>query len=253
MQIALVGYGKMGKAVERIAEEREYTINAIFALPHASSKDKAASLAKVAHADIIIDFSTPQAFLDNMSELCALKKPIVVGTTGWYDHLDKLRSLVTKHEIPLIYSPNFSIGIHLFLQIVSHASKLIDRFDAYDVSGLEMHHNQKVDSPSGTAQAMAKAILAHSMKKSAVRYDCVEGPIAPHELHIASLRCGSIPGVHQALFDSLSDTITITHEARDRDGFARGAVTAAEWLYHQDPGLYTMQEMLISHPSGGFR
>jgi 4-hydroxy-tetrahydrodipicolinate reductase len=204
MKLALLGYGKMGKLIENLALEKGHTI------------------VPLQHADVALDFSHPDAVIKHIKEAAKLQKPLVMGTTGWYDHLDEAKSIVKKNNIGFIYSPNFSLGIQLFLQIVEAAAKIISPFKEYDASGVEYHHRQKVDNPSGTAKAIAE------------KFD--------HDLHFASVRCGSIPGTHTLIFDSPADTITFTHQARNREGFALGAIAAAEWILNKK-GFYTFQEM----------
>lgn len=241
MKIALLGYGKMGKAVEKISLQRGHeiccSISSCNPLKRHASQDLQA-------ADVFIDFSTPETVLSHIQQVADLKKPLVIGTTGWYMHIEEVRALTILKEFPLLYSPNFSIGIQLFLHIVGQASKLISRFEDYDVCGMEMHHNEKTDSPSGTALAMANAILAGNSKKSEILCNSIPRAILPHELHIASLRCGAFPGSHEVIFDSPCDTLTISHQARNREGFSLGAVLAAEWLQNKSAGLYTIDHML---------
>lgn len=222
MKIALIGYGKMGKMVERAALERGHSIVARIA---SGRRDREA----IRQADLCIEFTRPEAVLENICELAELGKAIVIGTTGWYDKIESVRSIVEEHGIGLLYSPNFSVGVNLFLEMVAHASEVMNAFEEYDVAGVEFHHRSKKDSPSGTALELAKTV-EEKMK----RIDKVP---------FSSVRCGSIPGTHTILFDSPCDTITVTHEARNREGFARGAVQAAEWLRDRK-GVYTFAECM---------
>ncbi len=237
MKIALIGYGKMGKLIGEMALQHEHKIVATIN----SSQEITREL--VEHAEVCIDFSHPDTILDNIKRLAELNKNIVVGTTGWYDHVDIVRRIVETHKIGLIYSPNFSIGINLFLRIVKEAASLMNHFDEYDVGASEIHHSQKADSPSGTAKALTSLLVDHIDRKKTINYDMANQPIAFDELHCASLRCGSNPGFHSVTFDAPADTIVISHQARNREGFARGAITAAEWL-QQKKGLFTMHDLL---------
>lgn len=233
MKIALIGYGKMGRLIDKIAQQKAHTI--------VSRMSRKVDHQALQDADICIDFSHPEAVLDNILHAATRGKNIVVGTTGWYDQLDTARKIVEKYGIGLFYAPNFSIGIHLFLKIVADAARLLDATE-YDVGIVEEHHNKKADSPSGTGLALAQTLMNHMKRKTEVVKE-IDGPIASHQLQISSLRCGSIPGTHHVHFDSPCDTITLTHQARSREGFASGAVTAAEWLIGKK-GFYTIEDML---------
>lgn len=222
MKIALIGYGNMGKAIEKIALDQGHTIVA-------SMNSSMWDIAAVEAADICFEFTRPECVVENVKKLAELKKPIVIGTTGWYDDIEIVRKIVNENQIGALYSANFSIGINLLLQILSKASQILNSFEEYDVAGIEYHHHKKKDTPSGTALEIAKMI-----KENMSRVDNVS---------FSSVRCGSIPGMHEILFDSPCDTITIKHEARNREGFARGAIQAAEWLIWKK-GLYTFKDCI---------
>jgi 4-hydroxy-tetrahydrodipicolinate reductase len=180
-------------------------------------------------ADLCIEFTPPDSAFENIKRVAELKIPIVIGTTGWYDKMDMVRKHVDKHETAAVYTPNFSVGIQIWLQILSKASEIINRFDGYEAAGFEHHHSKKLDSPSGTALEMAKVVEQE--------IDNLQ------QLPISSLRCGSIPGTHSLLLDSPCDQISITHTARNREGFASGAITAAEWLIDKK-GLYSFTDCI---------
>ena len=224
MKIALIGYGKMGKMIEKNALERGHEIVACI-----NSKEWNADA--VQQAEMCIEFSHPEAAVSHIKKLAALKKDIVIGTTGWYNHLDHVQSIVDEAGIGALYSPNFSIGIYLMMKIVEHAASLMNAFKEYDVACVEAHHRHKVDSPSGTAEMITKAI-----EGSLKRIDKVP---------TSSIRCGSIPGTHSVIFDSPCDHLDITHTARNREGFASGAVVAGEWLQGKK-GLYTFNQCMQS-------
>lgn len=228
MRLALIGYGKMGRMVEEAARVKGYDIVSIIdpGEYHNQIEEKT-----VANADVCIDFTNPKSAVDNILRLIALKKPVVVGTTGWEGDLPRVKKLVNESGASLFYAPNFSIGVNLFIKILQEAAKKIVPTGLYDVAGIEEHHNKKHDAPSGTAKSIARAIS-----------DAVDGSI---EVPFSSVRCGFIPGTHTVLFDSPSDTITLAHSARDRAGFASGAIAAAEWLKGKT-GFYTMDDMLFS-------
>lgn len=256
MKIALVGYGKMGHMIAKLAEARSHSIVCtvdLFAKDASCiTNDHKAMLAciKESGAEGIIEFSHPASVLDNIKALLPLGLPLVVGTTGWLDSLPEVRSLVDLHKTSFLYASNFSIGVNLFYSMVEHASKIMAEFDDYDVAVFESHHNQKVDSPSGTALDIAQRVLDAVPRKTKIYTDSFARKPEPNELHVASLRIGSDPGAHSVLFDSLSDTIEIKHTARNREGFALGAVHALEWLRRPDAqgraktGVFTMKDVL---------
>ncbi len=228
MRLALIGYGKMGRMVEMAAREKGHEIVSI--IDPGEYRNQIDEMS-VANADVCIDFTNPKSAVDNILQLVSLKKAVVVGTTGWDGELPRIKKLVDESSASLFYAPNFSIGMNLFIKILQDAAKRIVPTGLYDIAGIEEHHNKKHDSPSGTAKSIARAIS-----------DAVDGSI---EVPFTAVRCGFIPGTHTVLFDSLSDTITLTHAARDRAGFAAGAVAAAEWLKGKS-GFYTMDDMLFS-------
>lgn len=237
MKIALIGYGKMGHMVEQAAENQGHEIVARL------RSTKEITEAALANADICIDFSHPDFAVENIKQVMKLGKDLVMGTTGWYDHLEQVIGIVKRSQNGLLYSPNFSIGVQLFQQIVREAARVMNRFDIYDVGIHEAHHNKKADSPSGTAKALAKVVVNQVSRKRTIVEGPVTGQIAPEVLQIDSLRCGSIPGTHTVFFDSPADTITLTHQARNREGFALGAVAAAKWLRGRK-GVYTVEDMM---------
>lgn len=236
MKIALLGYGKMGQLVEEIAMQRGHTIVSII-------KKNDPLQQGLKDAEMCIDFSHPECVLEHIKVASQLKKNLVVGTTGWYDHLNDVKKMAFEKSIGLLYSPNFSIGVNVFLKIVSEAAKLMNLYDEYDVGLIELHHNKKVDSPSGTAISIANQLVKNIKRKKNIVNNLSEEQISIEDLNIASLRCGKIPGTHTVLFDSTADTIKLTHEARSREGFALGAVSAAEWLQGKK-GVFTMDDLL---------
>lgn len=225
MKIALIGHGKMGRLVETLANQQGHTVVAIF-------NRETIAPNKLREADVCIDFSHPEAALDHIYASTEASTNLVMGTTGWTEHLSEAQKLVDKSGIGFIYSPNFSLGVALFLRMVKAAAQMVNPFHAYDVGLFEAHHNKKVDAPSGTAK-----ILADTLSRS------MAGRPASKQPEISSMRCGSIPGTHTITFDSPSDTITLTHQARNREGFAEGALYAAEWLKNKK-GFFTLDDLL---------
>lgn len=239
LKIALLGYGKMGQIVEQYALACGHEVVAKI---NSQSKHIEKELSK---ADVCIDFSLPENVLSNLRVAADINVNVVMGTTGWYGQLDTAKKIVAETDIGFLYSPNFSIGIALFHKLVSHAAKLIGEFEDYDVSGSEVHHKQKTDTPSGTAILLADAIMAEHPVKSSVVFSTPENLLRPDQLHFTSQRTGSVPGIHSISFDSYEDTITLTHSARNRQGFAKGAVTAAEWLLGKK-GFFSLSDMLFT-------
>src|SRR3989338_4784300 len=245
MKLALIGYGKMGKEVERAARLRGHTVCATIDKSDSGAMRKAiddkGSCLK--DADVVIDFTVPSAVVDNIRKVAAAKKNMVVGTTGWYDGMTEAKQVIGNAGTGFIYSSNFSVGVNVFYRIVEAAAKLIDKVPEYDVFGCELHHNQKLDSPSGTAKSIAEILLKNIGRKRQVQYDKLDRKINPEELHFASVRAGSIPGTHVVGFDSEADTIELKHTARSRAGFALGAVMAAEWVKGKK-GFFTMNDFI---------
>ncbi len=218
MKIALIGYGKMGKMVEKMALARKHEIVAVI-----DSNQKAFDLG---NAEVCIDFTNPHSVLANIKRSAAQGKNLIIGTTGWHADLPKVESIVKTNNIGLLYSGNFSIGVQIFRKILAEAAKWAKLYPQYDIAGIEEHHNQKLDAPSGTALDLTKIIKDNAGK----------------EITFTSLRCGSIPGTHTIIFDSPIDTITLTHQARNREGFAEGSIMAAEWINNKK-GIFTIEEM----------
>ena len=192
---------------------------------------------------VVIDFSVPDAVVKNVRRVSGFGKNIVVGTTGWYNSLNEVQGIVKKSGTGCIYSPNFSLGVNLFSRIVDESSKLVNKISDYDVFVYEGHHNQKIDSPSGTAIALGDIILKNIERKKKLVFDKIDRKILPEELHVASFRAGYIPGTHVVGFDSEADTIELKHTARSRAGFALGALLAAQWIKNKK-GFYTMQDFM---------
>lgn len=258
MKIALVGYGKMGHMLAKAAEIRGHSVvcTVDVSAPDASCvTDDTSVMVKAIRdsgAEGVIEFSHPSSALGNIGALVPTGLPLVVGTTGWLDKLDEVTRLVERNGSAFLHASNFSIGMNLFFRMVSEAARLMDGFEEYDVAVFESHHNQKADSPSGTAIDIAKRILAESSRKTKVVADAFYRKPSPEELHVASLRVGSVPGTHTVYFDSAADTIELTHTARNREGLALGAVRALEWLSapagdgSAKSGVFTMDDIFSS-------
>lgn len=238
MKIALVGYGKMGKEIEKIALERGHTISAKI------SSDNPMTAENMKGSDVAIDFSTPNAVLNNIHFLLDQKIPSVIGTTGWNDHLDEVTQKTEDQDTSLIHASNFSLGVNLFFQLNKQLAKLMAGYDDYKVSMEEIHHTEKLDAPSGTAITLAEGIIENH--PNVANWFCPQGEktTAPSPaIQIDAIREKDVKGTHTVTYSSAIDTIRIEHEAHNRKGFALGAVIAAEWIVNKK-GVFTMQDVL---------
>lgn len=240
MNIALVGTGQMGAAVNEVAPRRGHDVVARF---DSDRPLTAASSDNLRDADVAIDFSLPSVALPHIRRYCRWGQPAVIGTTGWYDHLDDVAVLVEEHNASLLYAPNFSLGVAVTRRALSAIGPLIDQLEDYDAFVHEMHHTKKVDSPSGTAEMLGEVLVEMLDRKSYVETEAQHDRIDPEALHVTSTRCGSVFGEHTVGFDGSFDRIELSHTAKGRDGFAFGAVRAAEWLQGRT-GLFTLDEVL---------
>lgn len=245
MKISLIGYGKMGKEVEKIARLRGIEVVSIIepSIQNSGIMHSSISPESLKDADVAVDFTVPSSVIENIRKVAALKKNMVVATTGWYDSLDEAKRIVENSGIGFIYSSNFSIGVNAYFKVVEEAAKVFNRLEMYDVYGYELHHNQKMDSPSGTAKTIGDILIRNVHRKKKLLYEKIDRKISPDELHIASIRAGSIPGTHVVGFDSDADTIEVKHVARSRSGFAVGALMAAEWVKGRK-GFFTINDFM---------
>lgn len=230
MKIALLGYGKMGKVIERIALERGHEI--------VLKKDEFNTYDGLSTADVAIDFSVPTAAVDNISNCFHANVPVVSGTTGWLEHFDEMIALCNEKQGGFISSSNFSLGVNIFFELNEYLAKIMSQFDSYKVSMEEIHHTQKLDAPSGTAISLAKGVIENSSYANWTLEDAKQG-----EIHIEAKRIGDVPGTHTVTYDSIVDSIELKHTAHNREGFALGAVIAAEWLAGKT-GIYSMKDVL---------
>lgn len=230
MNIALIGYGSMGHALASAAGARGHTIAAIIDRSASEATAKTVSAKVLSGADVAIDFSSAEEVLHSTRAAIEAGIPIVVGTTGWYDRMDEMRALVEKSKIGFLWSSNFSIGVNLYFKIIAEAARLMNNAEEYDVWGHEIHHVGKSDSPSGTAKTLEKILLNAIQRKKEVVEEKLDRKRKDSEIHFSSVRGGLVNFGHTIGFDSAADRILITHEARNRDGYALGAIKAAEWL-----------------------
>lgn len=241
MNLAIVGTGQTGSVVETMARERGHAIHARFNSTHPVTGEGAREA--LAGADAVIDFSLPSLALAHIERYCAWGVPAVIGTTGWHSQLPAVEVMVRDCDAALLYAPNFSIGVALLVRAVSSIAPLIDKLPEYDAYIHEVHHRRKVDSPSGTALLLAETLLRHLSAKTTIGAEAQHQRIAPETLHVSSTRAGHVAGHHTVCFDSPFDRIELVHDARNRQGFAHGALLAAEWLPGKK-GLFTLDHLL---------
>lgn len=237
MKLALIGYGNMGREIEQVVKSA-----GVHNIVSISSKSKGWDLAGLKKADVVIDFSSPEAALENIKKVLKLGKNMVVGTSGWYDNLKEVAPWVKEAKTGLIYGQNYAIGTNILFQLVALASKLTAKFGNYDVYGLEVHHKGKKDSPSGTAFKIAETILKNFPAKKKIMTDKLDRKIAEDELHFASIRGGRNPGMHEVVFDSEADSIIISNQNHSRRGYAEGAIKAAEFIKGKK-GIYNFDSL----------
>ena len=230
MKIALLGYGKMGKVIERIALERGHEI--------VLKKDEFNTYDGLSTADVAIDFSVPTAAVENISNCFHTNVPVVSGTTGWLEHYDEIIALCHEKKGGFISSSNFSLGVNLFFELNDYLAKIMAPYSSYAVDMEEIHHTQKLDAPSGTAISLAKGVIENSHYTN-----WTLDKAADNEIHIEALRIADVPGTHTVTYNSEVDSIEIKHTAHNREGFAVGAVIAAEWLAGKQ-GVFNMKDVL---------
>ncbi len=230
MNIALLGYGRMGKAIEKIALERKHNI--VFR----AEENVGSAITK---ADVAIDFSVPTAAVGNISNCLNNGVPVISGTTGWLDDYQKMVSLCHEKKGGFIYASNFSLGVNIFFELNKTLAKMMMTLEQYEVSMEEIHHTQKLDAPSGTAISLAEDVIKYNDKYTNWNLDHKE----TGKLPIVAKRIPEVPGTHRVEYKSTIDTISIAHEAHNRKGFALGAVIAAEWILNKK-GVFTMKDVL---------
>lgn len=231
MKLAIVGYGKMGKLIEQLAPEYGFTV-ALKLDEFNNANFEGVTRENFAGIDAAIEFSIPSAVAENVERIAALGVNIVVGTTGWQDSADRVKSAVARSGTGLVWSPNYSVGVNVFFRLVSEAARLLQNEANYGAWAWEIHHATKKDAPSGTLLK-----LVEEMKQSGYA----------RAVSVSSNRAGAHPGTHEIGFDSAADTLTLRHSARSRDGFARGALKAAQWIVGKQ-GFYEFSEVLFSEP-----
>lgn len=234
MNIALIGYGKMGKAIEKIAAERGHQV------VQKIGKESALTPEGV---DVAIDFSLPEVAVANISSCLNNGVPVISGTTGWLDNYDKMVALCEEKKGAFIYASNFSVGVNLFFELNKKLAQLMNRQEDYHIGLEEIHHTQKLDAPSGTAITVAEDIIENSHYNNWELNTKDTQAFSNTEVPIQAVREGKVPGTHSVTFKSAIDTIKISHEAHSREGFALGAVVAAEWILGKK-GVFSMRDVL---------
>jgi 4-hydroxy-tetrahydrodipicolinate reductase len=241
LQVALSGYGKMGHMIEEMAKDLAVEIVSIID-PNVDGIPSEINRASLKDAKVCIDFSTPNAVYENCRKCASNNVNMVIGTTGWFDNEKDVLALADQYKIGILYGSNFSIGMNAFYKLIEQAAILMSKLPEYDAYGIELHHNQKKDSPSGTAKELAKILIDQLHTKTVVQYEMINRKIEPNELHFASVRAGSIPGTHTIGFDSNADSIELTHRVRNRTGLALGALKGALWLENKK-GIFRFSEV----------
>lgn len=235
MRIALIGYGKMGKEIESIAQERGHVIS------HRITSGNAADISAITsdNSDMAIEFSTPHTVLPNLIRCINAGVPVVVGTTGWYENFTEIEELCRRKNSAMLHATNFSLGVNLFFKVNAYLAELMDRYPEYNVSMEEIHHVHKLDKPSGTAITLANQIISRLNRKT--KWSIIEK--GSEFIHIRDVREGEVPGTHIIRYESPIDDIEIMHRAHNRRGFALGAVIAAEFLQGRT-GVYSMADVI---------
>ncbi|GGB13099.1 MULTISPECIES: 4-hydroxy-tetrahydrodipicolinate reductase [Mucilaginibacter] len=244
MKIALLGYGKMGKIIEKIALSRKHEI--VLTIDHETLHDLTPE--NLQKADVVIEFTTPASVLSNIEHCFNANVPVVIGTTGWYEKLPEVKQQCIEGNKSLLWASNFSVGVNVFFYVNKLLAKVMNKYPYYEVQVEEIHHTQKMDSPSGTAITIAEGIINNTDTKNewinvlTTDDSDDDANVAPNQLLIESLRIDSVPGTHTVIYDSEVDSIEFKHTAHNRNGFALGAVLAAEWL-HDKKGFYSVEAM----------
>lgn len=236
MNIGLIGYGQMGKEIEKVAISRGHSVNLII------DKDNIQDLndKNLANVDVVIEFSRPESAVANYLTCFKSGKPVVSGTTGWLDKMDKVVDSCNKNGAAFFYASNFSLGVNLFFELNKQLAKLMSQFSEYNVSMNEIHHTKKLDAPSGTGITLAEGVIEAYPELKSWKND---KEVNDGELALTSERIGEVPGTHEVFYDSEVDNITIRHEAKSRQGFVLGAVLAAEFL-NGKKGIFGMNDLL---------
>lgn len=236
MKIAIIGYGKMGKMIEATARERGHTIGSIIDLGDEDLMDPAS----LARHDLAIEFTSPSTAYDNVSKCMDARLPVVSGSTGWTRRLEELKVRCQSENLGFVYASNFSLGVNILFSLNERLAEIMENHDIYDVNLTETHHVHKLDAPSGTAITLAEGILGHISRKK--QWTLQENG-RTEDIHIHAIREGEVTGIHEVVYESSFDSLSIRHAAKDRCGFALGAIMAAEFIKDRK-GFFTMKDVL---------
>ncbi len=242
MKIALIGYGKMGKEIEKILVDSGHTCN----LKITSTNKEDFTKENFKHVDVAIEFTNPEVAVNNIKKCIEWGIPVVTGSTGWYKHFDEITELVKQHNGSFFYATNFSVGVNIFFKLNELLAQIMQN-QTYEPHIWEQHHIHKKDHPSGTGITLAEGLIKNYTHKKSIN-SCLETELDKFntdasELAIICSREAEVPGTHKIIWEGINDKIEITHEANNRKGFAEGAVLASEWLYNKK-GIYSMNDML---------
>ncbi|MBT3209346.1 MAG: 4-hydroxy-tetrahydrodipicolinate reductase [Bacteroidetes bacterium] len=235
MNIAIIGYGKMGKEIEKLALERNHKIVAKIDFDNLNNLNKDI----IKNSDVAIEFTNPKSAFDNYMKCFEANVPVVSGTTGWLSNYDKLKTFCIENEKTFFYASNFSLGVNIFFELNKKLAKIMDGFENYDVSIEETHHTEKLDAPSGTAITLANKIVSEIDRKKSWTSEGTED----NQINIKSFRLENVTGEHTIKYDSHVDSIQLKHEAKNRKGFALGAILAAEFTAGKT-GIFGMEDLL---------
>ena len=238
MKVAILGYGKMGRIIEKIALERRHNI----LLKINQHNIDELNIENLKKADVVIDFSTPESAKTNIILSIDANKPIISGTTGWLDDYKEVKDYCIKNDGAFLYASNFSLGVNLFFELNKNLAKLMKKHQQYQINLTEIHHSEKLDAPSGTAISLAEQIISESDIKNKWT---INSENSDEELKNDAQRKGNITGTHSVNYKSKTDSISIIHEAHSRNGFALGAIIAAEWIINKK-GVFSMHDVLFS-------
>ncbi len=236
MKIAIIGYGKMGKMIEATAKERGHTIGSVIDIDdeHQMIPDN------LRHNDVAIEFTTPQTAFDNISKCMDAGIPVVSGTTGWTERIEEMKNRCLEENLGFVYASNFSLGVNIIFSLNERLAAIMENQAQYDTRMTEIHHIQKLDAPSGTALSLAEGILGNVSRK---KQWTLEETGNKDDLWINAIRAGKVTGMHEVIYESDFDSISIRHSAKDRRGFAMGALIAAEFIKDKK-GFFTMKDVL---------
>ncbi|MBK7028565.1 MAG: 4-hydroxy-tetrahydrodipicolinate reductase [Bacteroidales bacterium] len=235
MKLAIIGYGTMGREIEKIALQRNHEITVIID----NEQDWETEGKRLHDCDVAVEFTTPSVVLDNLNKCFKSGIPVVTGTTGWHSQIDEVSAACTRENAALFYASNFSIGVNIFFEINRKLASLLQSQDSYTPEITEIHHTRKKEAPSGTAISIAQDIISANKRYHSWKL----GPSSAGEIPVTATREGDVPGTHLVQWQSTNDTISIRHEAKNRIGFAQGAILAAEFMVGKH-GIFSMKDLL---------